>query len=137
MSAFLVDKTTISKILTEIERSSRNSEWFKVRMAKELLVDFSDPQWQTHLGQKMLDLNQEALSHRYGDPKRRLRYTFQPVPCTKIQAFKALQCWLYQCAEGNIPEVAKLYKFFDKILIPEWAEYLVMRTAEYDAAEWG
>src|SRR5919202_909207 len=122
MSAFLVSKTTISKILTEVEKSTKNSAWFKAQIVKELLVDLSDPEWQTHLGQKMLDLNQKSLWYRYGDPKRRLRYTFKPIPCTKIQAFKALQCWLYQCAEGNIPEVSKLYKFFDNMVIHQWAK---------------
>src|SRR3954451_11976045 len=106
-------------------------------MAKELLIDFSDPEWQTHLGQKMLDLNQKALWYRYGDPKKRLRYIFQPIPCTKIQVFKALQCWLYQCNEGNISEVAKLYKFFDNYVICAWAKDVVMGSAEYDAAEFG
>jgi hypothetical protein len=59
------------------------------------------------------------------------------VLCTPIQAFKALQCWLYQCTEGEIPELSKLYTFFKKVVISEWAELLVMRTPEYEQAEWG
>ena len=136
MSAFLVENTTISKILTELTKSVRKSQYFKERMAK-LLIDFSDPEWQTRLGQKMLNLNQLALKYRYGDPKRGLKYTFQSVYCTKIEAIKALECWLYQCAEGNIPEVAKLYKFFDNYVISSWAKDIVIATAEYDEAEWG
>jgi hypothetical protein len=137
MSAFLVENTTISKILTELEKSVRQSEWMKTKTIEELSIDFFHPQWRTHVGRKMLDLNQRALGYRYGDPKRHLKYTFNPVSCTKMQAFKALQCWLYQCAEGNILEVVKLYKFFDAYIIPAWAKDLVMATSEYDAARWG
>jgi hypothetical protein len=136
MSAFLVDKTTISKILTQLEKCVRKSERVKMKVAEELLTDFT-PQWQTQVGQKMLDLNQEALGYRYGDLKRSLRYTFNLVSCTKTEAFKALQCWLYQCAESDIPETAKLYKFFDAYIIDVWAIDIVMTSAEYDEAEWG
>src|SRR4051812_24091883 len=109
MSAFLVENTTISKILTVLEKSVRQSEWIKTKTIEELSIDFFHPKWQAQVGQKMLDLNQRALGYRYGDPKQHLKYTFNPVSCTKIQALKALQCWLYQCAEGNIPETAQLY----------------------------
>jgi hypothetical protein len=101
------------------------------------LYRFFDPNWKTQLGQQMLDLNQTSLWYRYEDPKRRLKFIYKPVPRTSIQTFKALQCWLYQCDEGNILETATLFKFFDTYIIPKWAEYIVVRTAEYDAAEWG
>jgi hypothetical protein len=111
--------------------------WLKEKIEKELHLDFGNPDWQTQLGQKMWDLNQLSLGYRYGDEKVALTYRFQPLPCTPVQAFKALQCWLYQCMEGEIPELSKLYTFFDKVLAPEWAELLIMRTPEYDQAEWG
>src|SRR5688572_1090336 len=95
-------------------------------------VDFSTAQWQTHLGQKMWDLNQLSLGYRYGDEKIDLTYRFQPVLCTPVQAFKALHCWLYHCMEGEIPELSRLYLFFKKVVVPEWAELLVMRTPEYE-----
>jgi len=120
MSAFLVGNTTINKILTEVKKSARHSPFFKTKMEEEFLIDFSNPEWQTQLGQKMLDLNQEALGYRYGDPKQNLTYTFQSVYSTKIEAIKALQCWLYQGAEGDIPETAELYKFFDSYVIARW-----------------
>jgi hypothetical protein len=39
--------------------------------------------------------------------------------------------------EGEIPEHSKLYAFFKKVVVPEWAELLIMRTPDYDHAEWG
>lgn len=85
----------------------------------------------------MWDLNQLSLQYRYGDKPIVLTYTFQPILCTPIQAFKALQCWQYQCTEGEISETSKLYTFFDRVVIPALAIAIVERTPEYDQAEWG
>jgi len=137
MSAFLVADKTIHKILTQVAQEIRQSRWLKSKFEKELNVDFTNAQWQTQLGQKMWEVNQLSLGYRYGDEKVALTYRFHPFPCTPVQAFKALQCWLYQCMEGEIPEFSKLYTFFDKVLAPEWAELLIMRTPEYEKAEWG
>jgi hypothetical protein len=138
MSAFLVGEKTINKILTELDKSVRiASTWAEKEVESKLGIDCSDPDWKTKLGQKMWDLNQLSLYYRYGDQKKELVYIYQTVPCPKVQALKALHCWLYQCSEGNIPEDSKLYNFFEKVIAPEWPEYLVMRTPEYDNAEWG
>jgi hypothetical protein len=137
MSAFLVGETTIHKILTEFDANITVSDWRKKKYENALGIDFGHPDWKSKLGQKMWDLNQLSLKHRYGDEKKELVYKYEPFTCTKIQAFKALQCWLYQCTEGDIPENSWLYKFFDETIIREWAESLVMKTPQYDVAEWG
>ena len=137
MSAFLVADKTLHKILTQVAYEIRQSRWLKEKCEKELHLDFGTPDWQTPLGQKMWDVNQLSLGYRYGDENVVLTYRFQPFPCSPVQAFKALQCWLYQCMEGEIPEHSKLYAFFQKVVIPEWAELLIMRTPDYDQAEWG
>ena len=138
MSAFLVKDRTIHKILTQIDVTFGLSEnWMKRTLETQLGVDFSDADWRTKLGQKMWDLNQLSLGYRYGDTPIKLTYTFQPVLCTPIQGFKALQCWLYQCMEGEIPEHSKLYQFFEKVYAPRLAESIIMSTQEYQEAEWG
>jgi hypothetical protein len=135
MSAFLVEERTINKILTQLDARIRQSEWFKEKV--ELDVDFGEADWKTKLGQSMLDLNQISLAQRYGDAKRELIYKFQTAHCSPIQAYKALRCWLYQCAEGDIPETSKLYNAFDKIFGPAIAQFIIERTPEYDEADWG
>src|SRR4051794_16024017 len=132
MSAFLVEERTINKILTQLDATIRQSEWFKEKVAIELDVDFGDADWQKELGQRMLDLNQLSLSQRYGDTKKELIYKFQTAHCSPIQAYKALRCWLYQCAEGDIPETSKLFNAFDKIFGPAIAQFIIERTPEYD-----
>jgi len=138
MSAFLVENRTINKILTQLDRDVRRaSTWAEKEVEPKLGINCNDPDWKTKLGQKMLDLNQLSLYYRYGDTQKDLPYQFQTVPCSKVQAFKALQCWIYQCSEGSIPEDSKLYEFFEHVLIPQWAEAIVILTPEYDNAEWG
>jgi hypothetical protein len=137
MSAFLVADKTIHKILTQVDHDTRTSHWLKGKFEKEIHLDFGNPDWQTHLGQNMWDLNQLSLGYRYGDEREVLTYRFQPLPSTPVQAFKALQCWLYQCMEGEIPELSRLYTFFDTVVAPALAESIIMRSPEYDRAEWG
>jgi hypothetical protein len=127
MSAFLVEDKTISKILTYLDHEIRRSNWLRAKFENELGINF-DADWQTKLGQKMWDLNQLALGYRYGDEKEELTYTFSSVSCTPVEAFKALQCWMYQCHEGDIPEKSKLYTFFDGIVRKHVAEAIVMKT---------
>jgi hypothetical protein len=66
-----------------------------------------------------------------------LFYHFVRVPCPPIQAYKSLQCWLYQCCEGNIPEASKLYTFFDTVVVQHIANSIITNTPEYEQAEWG
>ena len=137
MSAFLVEAQTINKIITQLDARIRQSDWYKEKVEDELDVDFEDTDWETKLGQRMLDLNQLSLEQRYGEAKKELIYIFQTAPCSPIQAYKTMRCWLYQCAEGNIPETSKLFNAFDKVLGPAWAEFIIARTPEYDEAAWG
>ena len=137
MSAFLVDKRTIDKILTHVGRKIEDSSWLKSQFEKRLGVNFADDDWADKLGQAMWNLNQLSLRYRYGDRKMKLVYKFEPVFSTPIGALKALQCWSYQCAEGNIPERSNLWKFFENVVESAWAKSIIMRIPEYDNAEWG
>ena len=136
MSAFLVEEKTLNRILSYLDEELRRSAWLRSKFEADLGVNFAGD-WRTALGQKMWDLNQLALGYRYGDPHQELLYHFLSVPCTDIQAYKSLQCWLYQCCEGDIPEVSKLYKFFDTVVLQHLANSIITTTPEYDQAEWG
>ena len=137
MSAFLVGNTTINKIITIIRRQTQKSEWFKSELASKLNIDFIEYGWETKLGQKMFDLNQLALKYRYGDRKQPIVYKYQSDLWGVVESYKALQCWLYQCCEGEIPEKSKLYKVFDEFIKPYLANAIVTSMSEYDNAEWG
>jgi hypothetical protein len=136
MSAFLVEEKTLNRIISYIDDEVARSPWLRSKFEKELGVNFAGD-WKTALGQKMWDLNQLALSYRYGDPKQDLVYRFSPVVCTSIQAYKSLQCWHYQCCEGDIPQESKLYTFFDTVVLSHIANSIIINTIAYEKAEWG
>lgn len=138
MSTFLVENETIDRILTLIDKRRRKSEWFMELLERELSIDCGDVIWQTQLGQKMLDLNQLALGYRYGDDELSLRYVFRSAPglISEVQMFKSMQCWLYQCCEGDIPETSKLYKAFREKIEGQSAISIVSNSPEYEEADW-
>jgi hypothetical protein len=138
MSAFLVDKTTIDRVVTVIDYERKRSMYFKNDLEKELKSDFSDHNWRTTLGQEMWDLNQLALGYRYGDEKENLHYEYVDVYMllNHTQSFKSMQCWLYQCLEGDIPEKSKLYQFFKEKVLAFLAVRIVESSQEYEEAEW-
>jgi hypothetical protein len=58
-----------------------------------------------------------GVDARYGDGEarkfRQLDYRYRETESVPlVQVLKSLQCWLYQCSEGNVPET-ELYKLFD------------------------
>jgi hypothetical protein len=139
MSAFLVEKKTIDRILSLVSAECRRSECFRGGLAKDLNVDFSDDSWRDKLGQKMWDLNQLSLGYRYGDAREVLTYSFfdESGLVSRVQMFKSLRCWLYQCAEGEIPDKSVLYRVFSQKIVLYLALRIVGEMPEYDAAEWG
>src|SRR3954452_23853152 len=137
MSAYFVGNITIKKILTQADAEIKISSDLKAQFEKVSGIDCTVHDWKTRLGQRMLDLNQLALGHRYGDLEKAVVYKFQAADCSQIEAFKALQCWLYQCMEGDIPDQTSLFKFFKNFVLPNWAISFVMKSSDYDRAEWG
>jgi hypothetical protein len=46
-----------------------------------------------------------------------------------------MKCWLYQCAEGDVPE-RELYTFFADVVEKYLLRKIVYNLPEYDQAEW-
>ena len=137
MSAFLVSMLTINRIvatLSSLLRSDRYS--YTAKRFAEAGIDTSQVDWEARLAHAMFALNQEALYQRYGDPaEERFIYRLAPSLANLYQALKSVDCWLYQCAEGNVPE-SKLYQFFRTVVRMWLLEIIVYRTPEYEQAEW-
>lgn len=113
MSCFIVVAETIDKI-----------QW---------MIDSQDPS--DAFGRRLLKLNCEAYNLRYDTKVACPRYVFkQPVQSGKASCLKAMQCWLYQCSEGDIPET-ELYKFIEQEA-NKLAMKIAMNTKEYEEAAW-
>jgi hypothetical protein len=129
MSAFIVEQTTINRIVTTI---GLECHWTVFDDLAEL--GFGDDL--QALGRAMLNLNVDAVNQRYNEHTNPLDlpYRFRPEPVTDIQAFKSLECWLYQCTEGNVPQ-QKLYQVL-KAFRHTLANRIVETLPAYEQADW-
>lgn len=141
MSAFIVSNTTINRVLDHIAHHE------SAYLARDLLRLY--PELDTigaraldlgALGRAMLALNVDAFRQRYGERAEQgasaACFELRAVPGnTPVQAFKALQCWIYQCSEGNVPE-HMLYKLLDGYL-ETMACGIVESLPDYETAKWG
>jgi hypothetical protein len=127
MSAFIVEKSTIDAIVTHVSLNRDDREriltWFGVKAEDEL-------------GQALWSLNVDAFNARYpkdGAQYQSYQYGFKHV--RPVHAYKALECLIYQCSEGNVPETAT-YKNLERLLALI-GNRIISSLPEYDAARWG
>jgi len=87
----------------------------------------------------MHQMNEDALQALYEDRLKEMYdndRTFAPVGRKPlIEVFKRLSCYLYQCAEGTIPEKNPLYKALREIET-YIAECIVEGMKEYKDIPW-
>ncbi len=138
MSAFVVEDHVINKVITKLIYD-RNGEFLKRRVL-EHGYDLDTMAGRTKLGWDMFSLNIRAVNMRYKDHPaekfRPLNYRFViDGNLSRAAVIKALQCWMYQCTEGDCDE-SPLYKLMDEIL-KYWALDIVRSTPEYQSAAWG
>lgn len=85
-------------------------------------------------------MNAESLKQRYGDPiEENMSESIPTIPfwgsLNKIEIYKLLNCYTYQCCEGNAPE-SKLYKAIER-LESDLCHRIVSELPEYKTAAWG
>jgi len=140
MSAFITSDENINSIISFIRSDSGKNQHI-YRSLENTNLTWSGQDDARVLGSKMRDLNIEAVCARYTDDKVEVLrgnddYKFvETLRPSRIQAYKSLRCWLYQCTEGHIPET-DLFKAFDQVS-SEMAKHIVNRLPEFDAATWG
>lgn len=133
MSAFLVSEKIISVIVTTLSEFL-NDNHFLQEKANVLGIDVISPFWQEKLADSLFELNCEALHQRYNDDEFPL-FQFQQLKAPSvIQVYKSLQCFLYQCSEGTVPET-KLFKFMEEFS-HQLAYQIVTTLPPYKNAEW-
>jgi hypothetical protein len=134
MSAFIVEEITINKIVNYLAYR-RNIEHIQI-ILKEAGYDLTTLEGREKLFNHLYSMNIQAVNQRYEEANKREPYKYRIIssyPC--IQVFKAFNCFMYQCAEGEIPK-SDLYKFMSKVegLV---ARHILTNMPEYDKAYWG
>lgn len=149
MSAFVVDPQTINNILSCFYTKSKRDSWLADKLKRDTEFCADSAEYLQDLGQAMYNMNINAVSQRYPNDTidtlpgsysedRKLlpfKYKYNPHETNKVYALKALQCFLYQCSEGNVEDTA-LFKFWDFVK-SRWALDIVETLPEYEKANWG
>ena len=140
MSAFMVEDQTINRVVTWLKSEVQISRFTLDWLAREYTVDLTSDNWDEKLAKAMFQLNCDGVNARYGEDEaekfRPLNFTYKPEGNTfRVQVLKSLQCWMYQCNEGDVPQT-KLYQFFEEVE-NYLALKIVMDLPEYDKAKWG
>lgn len=142
MSAYIVEDKTINRIVSWVDGKLQKDHVYLFRkLLKAAEVDVTEKDWPARLGISMAILNDRAVNARYGEAtadkdREGVTYRFRWEPTSsRIQVLKSLQCWSYQCAEGDIPETSELYKVAEEI-VGYLACNIVYDLPEYDKAAW-
>jgi hypothetical protein len=139
MSAFVVGNETINRVVTFLA-TARNIEHIQRVILAETGADLRTTEGRQQLGDAMFRLNCAGVDARYGEGQSQtfrddMSYDYRIEMANKFQAYKSLQCWSYQCAEGNIPEESLLYATMDRVgqMI---AAHIVESLPDYATAKW-
>lgn len=141
MSAFQVLPETINRIVALIERAHFSREGTLMCVQPPATLDTHEKR--TEYGQRLVELNARALVVRYGDtmdtnPYGKPYEYQQPLsavrPAWIWQALKSLDCYLYQCSEGDVVKES-LYQSITT-LRDALRSALVSSLPEYKAAQW-
>ena len=148
MSAFMVEDKTINRVVNWLGREVSRSSYLKQKTEEAFGISVESDRWEETVGQAMFKLNIDGVNARYGDGEaqefRELNYAYNPAHFTaflsslsaKIQVLKSMQCWLYQCMEGDVVK-NPLYLFFREVVEPHLMSSIIYELPEYDRAEWG
>lgn len=139
MSAYVVEPETIWHIVETLTPRGTNRydwEWFCRDLWTE--YDLLSDDGSAKLAQEMWQMNIVSVCQRYDDVATDDYDAVIPVrlvsPTTSVQLYKSLNCYLYQCYEGNVPNLA-LYQLLDKVRY-HLAGHIVDNLPQYDRAEW-
>ena len=146
MSAFMVSSDTLSKIANQIDTYKVvGFNGFGFCFPDNLIAIFKNKTVKETF-EILADMNKEALKARY--PQSYSEMIGETIFNSKAdiyrtryagltyhwQFLKSLQCYLYQCCEGNVPD-CDLYKELTN-LKHTLQSYIISQMPEYDKAEW-
>jgi hypothetical protein len=131
MSAFIVAPETMDAVVSSIIADPGLAAWGR-KFAGVLLCD---PEAAQAIGDKHYEMNRAAVDYRYEEKNEQPVYQARYRVAGTVAAFKATQCLLYQCHEGEIPQ-SPIYRALEGHLAG-LANDIISRTPDYEKAQWG
>lgn len=141
MSVYIVEDSTLHRVLTYLN-TDRDADWSFRRHLGPLGYSRDQADDLHRLCGDLHLLNCDAVDNRYGhgtaaqdtaDTATLPR--FRVALCSRLQAYKALKCLLYQCSEGDVP-TRPLYQAM-RAIGHDLADTIVAGLPDYDKAQWG
>lgn len=138
MSAFIVSDSTITRIVEFC---------YGLQFKREApLCYLKSPEYLAgheqceEFGQRLYAMNVAAVAQRYGNADDMMPdggYVYRPdlSDANVYQVLKSLDCYLYQCSEGDVPN-RPLFVALDT-LRTDLCRILATHTPQYESAEWG
>jgi len=134
MSAFIVSDDTMHTVVTALTEHIRR--WRSHNRAEFANMNLWETDGvETKIGGLLYAMNAQAVETRYSEAQEPIEYSFAQRRTNAHAAYKAVQCLLYQCCEGEIngtPLYRELETFRHNL-----ADQIVTETPEYNAAPWG
>lgn len=137
MSAFIISKETMDRALNGL----RNAHNY---LGHTNMLETDEFGLMNKIGRDLFKLNEDAVEQRYPNDDWLSRpdgindsdvYEFDINHCSVIASYKALQCLVYQCCEGDIPE-SPMFKRLEEASACLGKE-IIQKLPEYNSAPWG
>ncbi len=144
MSSWIIEDKTINKLVNFFVTCSYSKEEYKPEITRQINKFGYDLTYNTedknpdanNLGQRMKVLNKKAWNYRYNKSGDFGLFKFDDSINEKdiYQILKSLQCFLYQCSEGEIPQedLYKTLQNIEEILI----NHIISNLEDYKKAKW-
>ena len=137
--SYIVDDKTINKVVSYLYAKAKGPDSTAYPALDKMGYNLINPVDLKRLAHAMFNLNVDAIQARYGEadgegfPLPSFTYVF--TPATQIEVIKAVECWKYQCTEGELPSTF-LYKAMKQTLSLLCSDY-IHQLDEYEATPWG
>ena len=143
MSAFILDSKSLSRFVENLSKKIFSEHYYGIttewKKALFTVINFTEGKkdFCEKLFSEMESLNVMAVNIRYNEKNESSnRFVKTNEDVSDIQLYKTLKCWLYQCREGNIPELSSLYTLM-KMLENDLKDWIIFNLTEYKESVWG
>ena len=122
MSAWIVSENTLIQIAQHLHKEAGGA--------------LDDTEALQELTNKLNAMNYAAVNARYKEHIEPNPVQYRVVvPASDGDLFKLLDCYLYQCSEGDVPETWPLFAEVEKARA-KLAQHICRSLPQYDAAPW-
>src|SRR3990167_1053310 len=137
MSSFIVQEIVINRIVTFIDNHRYGNSMLSGQVQRALRdygLNLEDSKDMNKLANSFLLLNKLAVDDRYNEENLLTLTKYKRESTNPCQLLSNMQCLLYQCSEGKVPEM-QLYKLLER-LIEIVKDDIIERLPEMNKAKW-